>query len=138
MLKAKPPHKSQSQFWLLSYPDHLFFQVFHLLSFLVKFGYFDDTYPIVEMIPPIMNVLDGRIDEPFRRQKDAHGDDVPLSEEDIVSLVQYRDGYRYRATPDHHHVVQAKRAGLEVLELIMEMQVTDRIKVRPGIRTKMQ
>lgn len=104
-------------------------QVFNLLSFLVKFGYFDDTYPILDMIGPIMSVLDGRIDEPFRRQVDQHGEEVPLTDHEVSLSAQYRDGMRYRATPEHHRIVEAKTAGLKVLELIMEMQVTDRIKV---------
>ena len=77
-----------------------------------------------------MNVLDGRIDEPFRRQKDLHGEEIPLAEEEEVLLGHYREGHRYHASNDHHRVIEAKTAGLEVLELIMEMQVTDRIKVR--------
>lgn len=40
-------------------------QVLRLLYYLVKFGYYMDSEDVENLLPPLLNLLDGRHDYPF-------------------------------------------------------------------------
>ena len=51
---------------------HLFYlsQVVRLLYHLVKFGYYLDAEDVKNLLPPLLNLLDGRHDYPYPKEKD--------------------------------------------------------------------
>ena len=46
------------------------FQVVRLLYHLVKFGYYMDSEDVQNLLPPLLNLLDGRHDFPYPRDKE--------------------------------------------------------------------
>lgn len=50
------------------------FQVVRLLYHLVKFGYYLDSEDVENLLPPLLQLLDGRKDYPYPKDKDKGTD----------------------------------------------------------------
>ncbi|ESO91009.1 hypothetical protein LOTGIDRAFT_163525 [Lottia gigantea] len=98
-------------------------QVLRLLYHLVKFGYYLDAEDVRNLLPPLLNLLDGRHDYPFPQDKEKG-----YSKDAMKSVTQYQLVDRYLVCPETLAIVNAKFQALEVLDLLLTYQRNSRLQ----------
>ncbi|KAL4233979.1 hypothetical protein ACF0H5_005634 [Mactra antiquata] len=96
--------------------NELIAQVLHLLYFLVMFGYYMDAEDVTNLLSPLLKLLDGRGDFPFK----PTGKSYSKEEKKRVQLYQQQD--RYEQNEESQAIVNAKFEVLEVLDLLLTYQ----------------
>ncbi|XP_041375499.1 inositol 1,4,5-trisphosphate receptor type 3-like [Gigantopelta aegis] len=103
-------------------------QVLRLLYHLVKFGYYLDAEDVLQLLPPLLTLLDGRHDYPFPKDKDIGKKTECYSKEAMKQVLQYQHADRYEACPETAAIVNAKFQVLEVLDLLLTYQRNSRLQ----------
>ncbi|XP_055955374.1 inositol 1,4,5-trisphosphate receptor type 1 [Patella vulgata] len=98
-------------------------QVLRLLYHLVKFGYYLDAEDVRNLLPPLLNLLDGRHDYPFPQDKEKG-----YSKDAMKCVLQYQQVDRYLISPETLAIVNAKFQALEVLDLLLTYQRNSRLQ----------
>ncbi|XP_071092410.1 inositol 1,4,5-trisphosphate-gated calcium channel ITPR3-like isoform X4 [Haliotis cracherodii] len=98
-------------------------QVLRLLYHLVKFGYYLDLEDVLQLLPPLLNLLDGRHDFPFPKDKEKG-----YSKEAMKQVTQYQTIDRYEKHTETEAIVNAKFQVLEVLDLLLTYQRNSRLQ----------
>ncbi|XP_060552412.1 inositol 1,4,5-trisphosphate receptor type 2-like [Ruditapes philippinarum] len=91
-------------------------QVLRLLYFLVKFGYYMDSEDVDNLLPPLLNLLDGRHDYPFPAK------DKGYSKDEKKKVHAYQMTARFEKTKETEAISRAKFQVLEVLDLLLTYQ----------------
>ncbi|GFN95264.1 inositol 1,4,5-trisphosphate receptor type 1 [Plakobranchus ocellatus] len=98
-------------------------QVLRLLYHLVKFGYYMDHEDVMQLLPPMLSLLDGRKDFPFPKDKDKG-----YSKDAMKQVLQFQLTDRYEKAPETLAIVNAKFQALEVLDLLLTYQRNSRLQ----------
>ncbi|XP_078335085.1 inositol 1,4,5-trisphosphate-gated calcium channel ITPR2-like [Crassostrea virginica] len=98
-------------------------QVVRLLYHLVKFGYYLDSEDVENLLPPLLQLLDGRKDYPYPKDKDKG-----YSKEAQKEVNRYQLLDRYERSPETEAIVNAKFQVLEVLDLLLTYQRNSRLQ----------
>ncbi|KAL4233980.1 hypothetical protein ACF0H5_005635 [Mactra antiquata] len=98
-------------------------QVVRLLYYLVMFGYYMDAEDVQNLLPPLLNLLDGRHDYPFLRNLDKG-----MTKDEKKKVQQYQQTQRYEKSTETEAIVNAKFQVLEVLDLLLTYQRNSRLQ----------
>lgn len=98
-------------------------QVLRLLYHLVKFGYYLDKDDVLQLLPPLLKLLDGRGDYPFYKDKEKG-----YSKDALKLVQQYQSVDRFEKSPETEAIVNAKYQALEVLDLLLTYQRNSRLQ----------
>ncbi len=98
--------------------NQLIAAVLRLLHYLIKFGYYEDFADIEKLVPPLIDMLDGRHDLPFSRPR-SDGE----MKDSKKRIQEYRTRFRFETNQETRAIVDAKCAALDVLELILQFQM---------------
>ncbi|XP_064599288.1 inositol 1,4,5-trisphosphate receptor type 1-like [Liolophura sinensis] len=98
-------------------------QVLRLLQHLVKFGYYMDMEDVRQLLGPLLNLLDGRNDVPFPKDKGKG-----YSREGNKAVQTFRSSTRFECSQESEAVVNAKFQAMEVLDLLLTYQRNERLK----------
>ncbi|XP_052063005.1 inositol 1,4,5-trisphosphate receptor type 1-like [Mytilus californianus] len=103
-------------------------QVVRLLYHLVKFGYYLDAEDVKNLLPPLLNLLDGRHDFPYPREKDKEKKEKDYTKEQKKLVTKYQTSERWDKSPETEAIVNAKYQVLEVLDLLLTYQRNSRLQ----------
>ncbi|CAG2222632.1 unnamed protein product [Mytilus edulis] len=103
-------------------------QVVRLLYHLVKFGYYLDAEDVKNLLPPLLNLLDGRHDFPYPREKDKEKKEKDYTKEQKKLVTKYQSSERWDKSPETEAIVNAKYQVLEVLDLLLTYQRNSRLQ----------
>ncbi|XP_021341779.1 inositol 1,4,5-trisphosphate receptor type 2-like [Mizuhopecten yessoensis] len=98
-------------------------QVLRLLYHLVKFGYYLDAEDVEQLLPPMLNLLDGRHDFPFKKDREKG-----FSKDAMKLVHQFQTVERLLPNPQTEAIVNAKFQVLEVLDLLLLYQRNSRLQ----------
>lgn len=87
-----------------------------LIRYLVGFGYYASESDILQLIEPLLGVVDGRNDFPSHT---ALGSD---------ELAEWRAGKRYRQNLENRAVSEAKVVAMEIIELLFNFRFDARLQ----------
>jgi inositol 1,4,5-triphosphate receptor type 1 len=93
-------------------------QVLRLVHYLVRFGYYANIDDIQDLLYPLLSVLDGRNDKPFKGAKEKHS----------AAQEKYQEHGRFQHNPQNTAVVNAKHMAMQVLELLFNFRFNIRLE----------
>nr|XP_006825393.1 PREDICTED: inositol 1,4,5-trisphosphate receptor type 1-like [Saccoglossus kowalevskii] len=97
-------------------------QVLKLVHTLAKFGYYDKTEDILNLLKPMMSLMDGRNDKPYPNSTLQGGPEVRRE-----VLQHYRSKLRFEQSPEAKAVVDAKYMAMEVVDLFLNFRFNERL-----------
>ncbi|KAK3610322.1 hypothetical protein CHS0354_029791 [Potamilus streckersoni] len=126
-------------------------QVLRLLYHLVKFGYYMDSEDVQNLLPRLFNLLDGRRDLPFPKDKgkvsfsevckktgsytevfEQRYSSTCFSKESMRQVIQFQTLERYDESRETEIVVNAKYQVLDILDLLLTYQRNSRLQIPRG------
>ncbi|KAK3095936.1 hypothetical protein FSP39_021047 [Pinctada imbricata] len=95
-------------------------QVLRLLQYLVSFGFYNKSIHFKLLLGPLMNLVDGRHDNPYPN--------IPAGREGDEIERRYREVDRYKRSIETTHVVNAKAQACHTLNLFLNLRENFRME----------